>query len=306
MESNRRLILPLLLWLLLLWWAGAGVLWAQEPAGFLSVQAGKAKLLRLTPQVVSQTFAAGNQNIPLQVGDQIQTDGAGQAQVLLREQKESIQLYPNGFLKVQDLGEQGTLLHLPIGKGRFSVQGGLNSGQRRVFRVRTSNALVGVKGTDFLVQSGRDRTSVVTLEGLVGFSNLQNLDFTIDIPAGTASKSVESEAPIAPVEVSPAAVEQILLPETKNEMLDQILFEGPPEGGNPKPKDEENQPVEGAVQPAEPLDSPQANNPAGAGRAADVVKEVRNKKDEIQQMVDQVNESERLKARRIKIQMIDQ
>ncbi|OGG95037.1 MAG: hypothetical protein A2527_12450 [Candidatus Lambdaproteobacteria bacterium RIFOXYD2_FULL_50_16] len=54
------------------------------------------------------------------------------------------------------------------------------------FRVRTVRAVVGVKGTDFVVEDVVEQTKVSTLKGLVSLGSLKNQQ-EIDVPAGKSS-----------------------------------------------------------------------------------------------------------------------
>ena len=53
----------------------------------------------------------------------------------------------------------------------------------RSFQVRTVNAVVGVKGTDFVVEEAASQTRVATFNGLVALASAQNGQ-SVDVPAG--------------------------------------------------------------------------------------------------------------------------
>jgi hypothetical protein len=66
-------------------------------------------------------------------------------------------------------------------KGKIRAQIRKTKGRR--IRFRTANAVVGVKGTDFVVEFKNKETTVATVEGLVNMKSALTQNST-DIPAG--------------------------------------------------------------------------------------------------------------------------
>ena len=283
-------------------------------AGYMVVTKGEAKLV--SKQNQTQIFEASETQVPLEPGDQIQSNQAGLIQVFLREGQEEIQLYANGFLKVEAVLPEGTRLGLPIGKGRFQVTGALFNGKPRPFRVRTSNALIGVKGTNFVLQCDRETTSLVTLEGLVGMASAANLKISVDVPAGTATRAVQSAPPTPPVEVSKEAVEAILGESAGQETFDKLIFEAAPlpeetQEDKKDTKDQEETEGEGKdASQAEPL--PPKNEQIkpvkveGTQGLSQVLKDLGTAQTTVKETVKQVQETEKLTQKKVKIKMVDQ
>ncbi len=76
--------------------------------------------------------------------------------------------------------------------------------------VRTVSAIIGVRGTEFVVATQGDSTSILTLTGLVGVASPDRPNVEIAVPANSVSQVKEGMSPTAPVEVAPAAQEAIL------------------------------------------------------------------------------------------------
>ena len=67
----------------------------------------------------------------------------------------------------------------------------------RETNIRTVNAIVGVKGTDFIVEYVNDNTRVGTIEGTVTMTSVENKE-SIDIDSGKMS-SVDSDGTVLPI-----------------------------------------------------------------------------------------------------------
>ena len=67
----------------------------------------------------------------------------------------------------------------------------------RETNIRTVNATVGVKGTDFIVEYVNDNTRVGTIEGTVTMTSVENKE-SIDIDSGKMS-SVDSDGTVLPI-----------------------------------------------------------------------------------------------------------
>ncbi|MDH5560823.1 MAG: FecR family protein [Deltaproteobacteria bacterium] len=179
-----------------------------EPAGFMILQKGKVKVVnRYTEKVHDQI----NTKITIFEMDELHADEDARGEVYLSVKNDVIHLYSNSFLKVEQANEKKSSISLPLGKARFVVSS--SKGQRRSskrFVVKTSNAVIGVKGTDFLIQTDGSETNVMTVEGVVQLSNSVDLTKTVDIPQNTAANTVRSTPPTIPVKVSPGAQQDII------------------------------------------------------------------------------------------------
>jgi len=139
-------------------------------------------LLSKSVQVIrdGRMLEVRSQETALYNDDQLETSAAGKAKILF-ENGDIGYLGPNSTLDIHtEKTSMVTKVSLKLsGKLRSLV----NHRARRSFRVRTVNAVIGVKGTDFITESSGDQTRVGTLKGLVSLSS--NLTGgTIDVPAG--------------------------------------------------------------------------------------------------------------------------
>ena len=69
--------------------------------------------------------------------------------------------------------------------GKIRAQ--INKSRRQKIRVATPNAIIGVKGTDFVVSYEDGKTRVATMEGLVNLASSAT-DQSVDIPPGKMSE----------------------------------------------------------------------------------------------------------------------
>ena len=85
---------------------------------------------------------------------------------------------------------------------------------RRRFRMRTANAMIGVKGTDFIVGTADGDTSLLTLSGSVSFASISAPDIEVEVGTNQASKIQASKPPTVPVEVPPQVREEVIQGDT--------------------------------------------------------------------------------------------
>ena len=123
------------------------------------------------------------QETELQNGDQVETGFEGKAKIHF-DNGDLVYLGPASTVKVQAEQTQ-RILNISLnltGKLRALV----NHRSNRSFKVRTVNAIVGVKGTDFVTEIINNQTRVGTLKGLVALQSVKT-GGTVDIPAGKES-----------------------------------------------------------------------------------------------------------------------
>ncbi|MDH5559779.1 MAG: FecR family protein [Deltaproteobacteria bacterium] len=164
--------------------------------------------------------------IKISRGDEIHSQDDSRGEVYLRKENEVIQLYSETFLRVDSVASSKTEISMPIGKARFQIDSKKRRGRR--FQIRTTNALIAVKGTDFVVQSDGDKTEVLTVDGLVSLANLENASKTVNIPKRNASRTVRAFPPSLPSKVSEDTVKDILEQSTFDDW-DDIDFKKTPE-----------------------------------------------------------------------------
>ena len=97
-----------------------------------------------------------------------------------------------------------------FGKIRFLIDR-LKLAFRKRVTVKTSTAVIGVKGTDFIVGVRGGETGLVTIEGLVGFANPRIPEMEVEVGRNQVSRTVENEPPQAPVAIERERVESLIL-----------------------------------------------------------------------------------------------
>lgn len=117
-------------------------------------------------------------------GDNVLTNDRGKARILLTGGNEvfvgpSSNLYLNKSFQSRYNYEYNLNL-----KGKLRAKFQRTKGRR--FRIKTSTAVINVKGTDFIVDSGTNSTQVATFTGLVQLTSLKT-NQQVDIPPGKMS-----------------------------------------------------------------------------------------------------------------------
>jgi len=117
-------------------------------------------------------------------GDDILTDEKGKARILLTGGNE-VYVGPSSTLYL-DKNFQSRYNY----EYNLNLKGKLRAKFQRVkgrsFRIKTSTALINVKGTDFIVDGGTESTQVATFSGLVELTSLKTQQ-KVDIPPGQMS-----------------------------------------------------------------------------------------------------------------------
>ena len=173
----RLAFIGLLLWTLLMGWSVSA-----QP--FISSRSiGKIKLIQ--PLVVVRRKGEGisvkDSDLILYTGDDVLTSDSGKAHIMLSGGNEifvapSSTLYLTKHLLDRYKYEYELSLN---GKMRAKVQ----KARRRKVRIKTANAMISVKGTDFVVEFKDQITSVGSLEGQVVLTSLKT-NKQMDIPVG--------------------------------------------------------------------------------------------------------------------------
>lgn len=198
--SRRPGWAALLLGALLLLWALHDPL-ALGQAGTVAVQQGEVKIRH---DGRSQLVKAPATGVPVFAGDAMHSGPDTLAVITLTggTQQDKIQLYGNSFFTLDSVSESESRSTLGIGKALFSVFARLKSGAR--FEVKTPTAVIGVKGTEFVVGTDGETTYVLTLTGAVGLvSNVLGELREVTVTQDTVSAARFNQAPVPPSRVSP-------------------------------------------------------------------------------------------------------
>jgi len=194
--------LQTLLWItLVLLFAGSGSLLAA--VGVLKVERG---MIKVSQKGVVTILKTPGQTLEVDQGAKITSAKATRGQLFLNNKRESIDIYALTYLNLKTVTEKSSQIVFPTGKAKFKVKHrpGL------AFKVRTASALVGVKGTEFLVQALGSQTQVLTLDGVVTLASAANPNVEVEIGKNKASSTTKTGTPAKPVTVSKENQQQML------------------------------------------------------------------------------------------------
>ncbi|HIN48042.1 MAG TPA: hypothetical protein EYM80_07470 [Deltaproteobacteria bacterium] len=203
--------------------AFSGVVLAQE--GDLNLIKGVVKIIRGGDvQIISKLGT----RVPLHNGDRVQTGANSKADITLKFSKEVIQLSSRSFFEVDDVNETQSKITLLTGKGQFKIPKRKLKRKRKKprFKVRTVMAVVGVSGTEFVMGTGNEQTSLLTLSGEVTMAPVSAPDIEVIIPENQASTVVQGAAPTRPVTVPPETRANIVSSDSP-ETFKQVSFPKP-------------------------------------------------------------------------------
>ena len=178
------------------------------------LQFGFVKIMRGTEVLFHNTRGT---SVPLEINDRIQTGSATKAEIFLRGREESIKLGSRSFFGYDNLSEEQTQVSLLTGKGQFNVSRTSTKtaslkkkSRRKSFKVRTVTAVIGVRGTEFVLGTSGTQTNLLTLSGSVGLAPLEAPEIEVEVPENQASQVQKGMAPTKPVNVPPEVQKQIV------------------------------------------------------------------------------------------------
>ena len=150
--------------------------------------------------------------VELELGEQVLTGKNTRARIKMRGKEEEIRLRVDTLFKVNSLDSDQTEVEMPTGKARFKIKRKLNrkKKQRRKFNVRTVTALIGVRGTEFVMGTSGASTSLLTLDGSVEMAAVAAPEIKVEVSIGEASKLDLGKAPTPPITVPPALQNSIV------------------------------------------------------------------------------------------------
>ena len=102
------------------------------------------------------------------------------------------------------------MFYFPKGKIRFTFKKSKKANKPRSIRIRTSTALIGVKGTDSVVNTNKKTSNLFTVEGVVSLANANQPNQEIIVTANQISKVDKGYLPTKPITISPEKIEKIL------------------------------------------------------------------------------------------------
>ena len=121
----------------------------QAQQGLLMLVKGSVKVIG--PERTSLLRKPGAK-IALKANDRVQTGKDTFAKIKIKGKPEIIELTSRAFFRMGKITRQTSSISLLTGKARFKIKGKLKKKSKsKRFQIRTVTALVGVKGTDFVV-----------------------------------------------------------------------------------------------------------------------------------------------------------
>ena len=160
-------------------------------------------------------------------------------------------------------------------------RGGLLARKKR-FKVRTVSAVVGVRGTEFVVAATEDSTNVLTVTGEVTMASAELPEYEITLPKSSVSKVTEGRTPSQPVSV-PILEQQQIMDSASIEGFQEVEF-GP------------TQAVE-AIQEGQEI-QPTGEVGLGTGEEVNILEQLETL-DSVQQIVDSAEEAINLSQTRM-------
>ena len=181
----------------------------------LELELGLVKIMRAGKALV---FSEKGSKIPLLLKDEIQTGANSKAQIRLPAKDETIKLGSRSFFGLDNLTEDQTQVSLLTGKGQFKVTPRKSArkplrqkGKRRNrFKIRTVTAVVGVRGTEFVLGTSGSQTNLLTISGLVTIAPVEAPEIEVEVPENQASQVQQGLAPTPPIPVAAEIQEQII------------------------------------------------------------------------------------------------
>jgi hypothetical protein len=145
---------------------------------------------------------------------QYETLKSGKSSRLLvnfKEAGDTIELYSNTTLHLPPK-ETPTpqIFTIPEGKVRLTFKKPKAGQKTRSIKIRTSSALIGIKGTDLIISTNEKTTNLLTLEGVVGLASLQEPVQEAIVTANQISKVDKGFLPTKPVTTTAEMIKNIL------------------------------------------------------------------------------------------------
>ncbi len=179
-----------------------------DSSSFLNLEKGVVKISR---NKIILIYKKAGLKIPIFNLDQIHT-GKDTFATLKLAGKDDIDLYPRSVIKISMDEKQANEIRMPVGKALFNIK--KRKKIRRRLKIRTSNAIIGIKGTKFIVATSEQTTNLITLSGIVTLANIDLPDIVAEVIENHASQIKQNLPPTEPNPVPPDIRNKIISDET--------------------------------------------------------------------------------------------
>ena len=189
-------------------------------ASELFLQYGYLKISRFNKTLI---YSQKKSVVKLKLFDKVQTGSNTLAIINFKKGNEVIKLGSRSFLSYDNSSKEISNVSLYFGKAQFKIKSkeliqnnlNLNKPKNR-FNVRTLTAIIGVRGTDFIIGVGDTFTNLITIEGSVYFSSREAPEIEIKVDERQVSQVSKGLLPTEPFIVSNEEKEQIILKDSSD------------------------------------------------------------------------------------------
>ncbi len=146
--------------------------------------------------------------IRLALGDKLRIGPTATVGLNFLETGDRVLLYSNSLFVVREVKKEKSIVDLWLGKAKFLVKKALSSDRQR-FQVRTRGSIIGVKGTEFWVNTSDQKTSVLCLEGEVELKSPQFPNVAVSVKANQLSLATQGQKPLPSVDLEEDTVKSV-------------------------------------------------------------------------------------------------
>lgn len=136
-----------------------------------------------------------------------------------------VNIYSNTVYMVPKNRKKELNSTVPFGKVRFLINR-LKLLIRQKVSIKTTTAIIGVKGTDFIIGVRGTETDLVTIEGIVGFANIQKPEIEVEVTANHGSRTVKNQPPQIPIPIKREQVEKLIIGDDVSSFEELPLVDG--------------------------------------------------------------------------------
>ena len=155
-------------------------------------------------KIIREDFA----KVSLKSGTRVHTGKDTSVKIKVRGKNQIIDLSSSVFFQLGRITKKLSSISLFEGKAKFKIRG--KRTKKKKFLVRTVGAILGVKGTDFVVVTSAAKTNLLTLSGVVTMAPSSMPDVEIEVLVNEVSSVERDTPPTEPVTVTPEVMKEIV------------------------------------------------------------------------------------------------